>query len=374
MKSISIQYQELKEGKINRHQFLRNARMMFPNHVTQFNSFEDSVKILKNKGLLNEGDAVKGTPDKAPSYDYPTQPAKYKKVVQEPEVDEQDGIYPATTVTDIPKEEVSKPIKSKNRPDGLEPIKPHDTKNEMKKIRIVKESKKNLTEANVTPKQIQDKYNEMFGKNPQTTFSDVAKALGVSEQDIAAALFTAPIFEAGSASSIKSAAQKAMSTGDFSELDALVLGKPLKETEEDKKKETPTQAPGTSVKMSAGTQNKIQDFLKSFTSAGASAPGESANKLKDKIKEMIRKTLDEYEVGDESDEAPSVLGVIDMIVKDMVNAIESNDLNLEFNDKDVEDELNYFQDKIGYRYSDEQFQDIVDGAVAELKKQGYNLK
>jgi hypothetical protein len=321
MKSISVQYQELKEGKMNKHQFLRNARMMFPNFVTNHNSFDDSVKILKNKGLLNEGDAVKGTPDKAPSYDYPTQPAKYKKVVQEPEVDEQDGIYPATTVTDIPKEEVSKPIKSKNRPDGLEPIKPHDTKNEMKKIRIVKESKKNLTEA-----------------------------------------------------SIKSAAQKAMSTGDFSELDALVLGKPLKETEEDKKKETPTQAPGTSVKMSAGTQNKIQDFLKSFTSAGASAPGESANKLKDKIKEMIRKTLDEYEVGDESDEAPSVLGVIDMIVKDMVNAIESNDLNLEFNDKDVEDELNYFQDKIGYRYSDEQFQDIVDGAVAELKKQGYNLK
>ena len=321
MKSISVQYQELKEGKMNKHQFLRNARMMFPNFVTNHNSFDDSVKILKNKGLLNEGDAVKGTPDKAPSYDYPTQPAKYKKVVQEPEVDEQDGIYPATTVTDIPKEEVSKPIKSKNRPDGLEPIKPHDTKNEMKKIRIVKESKKNLTEA-----------------------------------------------------SIKSAAQKAMSTGDFSELDALVLGKPLKETEEDKKKETPTQAPGTSVKMSAGTQNKIQDFLKSFTSAGASAPGESANKLKDKIKEMIRKTLDEYEVGDESDEAPSVLGVIDMIVKNMVDAIESNDLNLEFKAKDVEDELNYFQDTIGHRYSDEQFQDIVDGAVAELKKQGYNIK
>jgi len=321
MKNISTQYQDLKEGRMTQHQFLRNARMLFPNHVTQFNSFEDSVKILKQKGLLNEGDAVKGTPDKAPSYDYPTQPGKYMKVVQEPEVDEQDGIYPATTVTDIPKEDVSKPIKSKKRPDGLEPIKDKDTKNEMKKIRIVKESKKNLTEAN-----------------------------------------------------IKSAAQKAMSTGNFSELDALVLGKPLKETEEDKKKETPTQAPGTSVKMSPQVQDKIQGFLKSFTSAGASAPGESANKLKDKIKEMIRKTLDEYEVGDENDEAPSVLGVIDMIVKKMIDAIESNNLGLEFKDKDVEDELNYFQDTIGHRYSDDQFQDIVDGAVAELKKQGYNIK
>jgi hypothetical protein len=147
MKSISIQYQELKEGKMDKYQFLRNARIMFPNFVTNLNSFDDSVKILKTKGLLNEGDAVKGTPDKAPTYDYPTQPAKYKKVVQEPEVDEQDGIYPATTLTDIPKEEVSKPVKSKNRPDGLEPAKDKDKKNEMKKVRIVKESKKNLTEA-----------------------------------------------------------------------------------------------------------------------------------------------------------------------------------------------------------------------------------
>jgi hypothetical protein len=156
MKSISVQYQELKEGRMTQHQFLRNARMLFPNFVTNHNSFDDSVKILKSKGLLNEGNAVKGTPDKAPSYDYPTQPAKYKKVVQEPEVDEQDGIYPATTVTDIPKEEVSKPIKSKNRPDGLESAKDKDKKNEMKKIRIVKESKKSLTElTSVSDKEIQ---------------------------------------------------------------------------------------------------------------------------------------------------------------------------------------------------------------------------
>jgi len=127
--------------------------MMFPNHVTNHNSFEDSVKILKNRGLLNEGDAVKGTPDKEPSYESPTPNAdvKYKKVEQSPEVDEQDGIYPATTVKDIPKLKTSKKVKDKS--DGLEPIKPHDTKNEMKKVKIVKateqtlkESKKRLTE------------------------------------------------------------------------------------------------------------------------------------------------------------------------------------------------------------------------------------
>ena len=419
MKSISVQYQELKEGKMNRHQFLRNARMMFPNFVTNLNSFDDSVKILKNKGLLNEGDAVKGTPDKAPSYDYPTQPGKYKKVVQEPEVDEQDGIYPATTVTDIPKEEVSKPIKSKNRPDGLEPIKPHDTKNEMKKVRIVKESKKNLTEANVTPKQIQDKYNEMFGKNPQTTFSDVAKALGVSEQDIAAALFTAPIFEAGSASSIKSAAKKGLSTGDFSELDALVLGKAsnikeVAETSDVKVVIDMIQNNSTLMSKIKDINNaaEFKDFFNNFLtfvdpkliqnptglkSAVQSAistmtgqekdfstpmldksrtmvPFSNESKLKDKIKEMLHDFINEYEEGDESDEAPSVPGVIDMIIKAIINNIESNDLNLEFSDKDIEDELNNFQDKIGHRYSDDQFEAIVDGAVADLKKKGYNIK
>jgi len=139
MKNISLQYQDLQEGKMNRHQFLRNARMMFPNHVTQYNSFEDSIKILKSRGLLNEGNAVKGTPDKAPTYEYPNEETKYKKVVQEPEVQEQDGIYPATTLTDIPKEKMDKKVKDTS--DGLEPIKDKDTKNELKKVKIVKEAK-----------------------------------------------------------------------------------------------------------------------------------------------------------------------------------------------------------------------------------------
>jgi hypothetical protein len=139
MKNISLQYQDLQEGKMNRHQFLRNARMMFPNHVTQYNSFEDSIKILKSRGLLNEGNAVKGTPDKAPTYEYPNEETKYMKVVQEPEVDEQDGIYPATTLTDIPKEKMDKKVKDTS--DGLEPIKDKDTKNELKKVKIVKEAK-----------------------------------------------------------------------------------------------------------------------------------------------------------------------------------------------------------------------------------------
>ena len=61
-------------------------------------------------------------------------------------------------------------------------------------ISILK-SKRIIFENNVTSQQIQDKYNEMFGKNSQTTFTDVAKALGISEPEIAAALFISPFKE-----------------------------------------------------------------------------------------------------------------------------------------------------------------------------------
>lgn len=144
MKSISIQYQELKEGKMDKFQFLRNAKMMFPSYVTNYNSFEDSVKILKNRGMLTEGDAVKGVPDKAPEYKFYEKTKKYKKVEQEPEVAEQDGIYPATTLTDIPKVKVDKKVKS--IADGLQAITDNDTKNGMKKIKIIKDKKTQLKE------------------------------------------------------------------------------------------------------------------------------------------------------------------------------------------------------------------------------------
>lgn len=140
MRNISGQYRELLEGKMSQSQFLRNARMMFPDLVSNQNSFEDSVKILKQRGMLTEGDAVKGTPDKSPEYSSPTPDVntKYKKVEQSPEIDEQDGIYPATTLTDIPKVKANKKVK--NTSDGLEEIKPNDTKNELKKVKVLNEN------------------------------------------------------------------------------------------------------------------------------------------------------------------------------------------------------------------------------------------
>jgi transposase len=58
------------------------------------------------------------------------------------------------------------------------------TRNELREI-IRKTLQENTT---LTKDTIQKKYNEMFGKNPQTTFADVAKALNTTEQAIAMAL------------------------------------------------------------------------------------------------------------------------------------------------------------------------------------------
>jgi hypothetical protein len=174
MKNISGQYQDLLEGKMSQAQFLRNARMMFPNFVTNHNSFDDSVKILKTKGMLSEGDAVKGTPDKEPTYDSltPDDKIKYKKVEQSPEVDEQDGIYPATTITDIPKTKTYKKVK--NTSDGLEPIKDNDTKNELKKVKVVKE--------NIEPEEIDNAEVEITTND--ASIQAMADKMGISQEEL----------------------------------------------------------------------------------------------------------------------------------------------------------------------------------------------
>jgi hypothetical protein len=58
MKSVKQQYQDLQEGKMSQTQFLRNVRLTLPQYVTNVTSFDDSVRILKNKGILSEADTV----------------------------------------------------------------------------------------------------------------------------------------------------------------------------------------------------------------------------------------------------------------------------------------------------------------------------
>jgi hypothetical protein len=56
MKSIKQQYIDLREGNMSQANFMRNLRMTLPQYITNVTSFEDSIKILKNKSILTEAD------------------------------------------------------------------------------------------------------------------------------------------------------------------------------------------------------------------------------------------------------------------------------------------------------------------------------
>ncbi len=54
MKSIKLQYIDIKEGRMSTTNFMRNLRRDIPHLVTNVTSFKDAVRILNNKGILNE--------------------------------------------------------------------------------------------------------------------------------------------------------------------------------------------------------------------------------------------------------------------------------------------------------------------------------
>lgn len=54
MKNITNLCIELQEGKVSKKDFLREARIAFPNYITNINTFQDTINILKRKNLISE--------------------------------------------------------------------------------------------------------------------------------------------------------------------------------------------------------------------------------------------------------------------------------------------------------------------------------
>ena len=52
--TLQQQYNLIKEGKGDKAHFLKNAKFQFPNLFNAFTSYEDSVNVLKGKGLIAE--------------------------------------------------------------------------------------------------------------------------------------------------------------------------------------------------------------------------------------------------------------------------------------------------------------------------------
>ena len=66
MRTLQEKYNGVINENFSKKQFVRDARLELPNLITQFNGFEDTVSILKSKGMLHEAKK-----QEVPEYDKP---------------------------------------------------------------------------------------------------------------------------------------------------------------------------------------------------------------------------------------------------------------------------------------------------------------
>ena len=59
-KTLQEQYNLIKEGKGDKAYFLKSAYRLFPDMLSQVNSFDDTTRILKNRGVISENIAGLG--------------------------------------------------------------------------------------------------------------------------------------------------------------------------------------------------------------------------------------------------------------------------------------------------------------------------
>ena len=74
MRTLTEKYNAVLQGEYSKKQFVRDARLAHPNIITQYNGYEDTVAILKNKGMVFEG-LEKYKEEKMPEYDNGVVPA-----------------------------------------------------------------------------------------------------------------------------------------------------------------------------------------------------------------------------------------------------------------------------------------------------------
>lgn len=74
MRTLTEKYNAVLQGEYSKKQFVRDARLAHPNIITQYNGYEDTVAILKNKGMVFEG-LEKYKEEKMPKYDNGVLPA-----------------------------------------------------------------------------------------------------------------------------------------------------------------------------------------------------------------------------------------------------------------------------------------------------------
>jgi hypothetical protein len=258
MTNITKLYQQLQEGKTTREYFVREARRQFPQFISPVTSFDDAVNILKSKRLVSENviKEVSGAFFDAPpmkethkldaeqildrmspyavkkgmeaelkkekTYDNTTidkvKERVARKLKKNPNAYDDQIVANVKKVEKLDKEleatELKKELVDKKnamrKPKGFKADKANtkaskreNRKGKPKGVKVMPDKGVTGTEKvikegiDIKDEDIVKKYNEMFGKNPQTKFSDVAKALNIPEYQVQSALQTSsmPNFE-----------------------------------------------------------------------------------------------------------------------------------------------------------------------------------
>ena len=94
------------------------------------------------------------------------------------------------------------------------------------------------------------------------------------------------------------------------------------------------------------------------------------NILRESIKKIVREFIDKENIKIKL----SIKKIIDIITGSLINQIQSNDLDLEFDAKDIQSTLNNYQNKIEHYYDSRETDKIIEGVTIKLKKLGYNIK
>lgn len=58
----------------------------------------------------------------------------------------------------------------------------------------------------------------------------------------------------------------------------------------------------------------------------------------------------------------------------MINRIASNDLNLEFSQRDINDVLSSYEGKTGKHFEGPEREQAIENITIDLKQRGYNIK
>ena len=191
--------------------FMRNIRMTMPQFVTNVTSFGDTVKILKNKGILNEGTRYTD-PDsedfsiavaediEGGNWDLtPEQTQAALDYAEEHGYDLQ-GDFANTHEVGGGSSKAAKYVVGLIKGKDVSENKDHEEKTDtsdaefdaiLKQLEDEKAGEEevaaqyDLEEGTLTVKQIVDKFEELLDRNPNTKVDDLAKVLNTTKEELA---------------------------------------------------------------------------------------------------------------------------------------------------------------------------------------------